>query len=204
MGCCEQGVRKSRQRVEGEDSIVTDRRLTRISKAMSLILRHKPEQFDVLLDPEGYAPLGEIVRAVRSLIPDATEHDLMQVVATIEPDKRRFALSDGDIRANYGHSLMQRIAHQPALPPSILLHGTSEPALGSILQEGIRPMRRQYVHLTTNADLAARVGSRHGSVRVLKVDAESASAAGIAFYRANESFWLADAVPAQFVSSLQA
>ena len=61
-------------------------------------------------------------------------------------------------------------------------------------------MRRQYIHLTTSYELAARIGSRHGKVRVLEVDAFRAHAAGVAFYRANESFWLADFVPAEFVS----
>jgi putative RNA 2'-phosphotransferase len=60
-------------------------------------------------------------------------------------------------------------------------------------------MRRQYVHLTTNPDLAARVGGRHGTVQVLEVEALRASKAGVAFYRANESFWLTDFVAPEFV-----
>jgi putative RNA 2'-phosphotransferase len=176
-----------------------DPRLIRLSKLMSLILRHKPEDFGVVLDAEGYAPIDEIVRAVASRMPDASEEDLMRVVETIEPDKRRFSVSERDIRANYGHSIAERIVQSPAVPPAMLLHGTSERAVDNILSGGIRPMRRQYVHLTTSADLAARIGLRHGSVCVLTVDASRAHEAGIAFYRANEAFWLADHVPAEFV-----
>src|SRR5690349_15659133 len=44
---------------------MSDPRLVRVSKLMSLILRHKPEQFEVILDPEGYAPVQDLVRALR-------------------------------------------------------------------------------------------------------------------------------------------
>jgi putative RNA 2'-phosphotransferase len=181
--------------------MMPDGRLIAISKLLSLILRHKPEQFGVVLDAEGYAPIADVLSAVRSQRPDVTERDLVSVVETIEPDKRRFTLCDGDMRANYGHSLDQRIAHHAQTPPAVLWHGTHANAVASILANGIRPMRRQYVHLTTNIDLAVRVGARRGPPHVLQIDALRAHAEGVAFYRANESFWLADLVPARFVSS---
>lgn len=176
-------------------------RLVSISKVLSLILRHKPEQFGVVLDAEGYALIDDVLAAVRVRIPDVTERDLTAVVETIEPDKRRFTLAEDEIRANYGHSLRERIQHEVQVPPAILWHGTTENAAPVILSDGIRPMRRQYVHLTTDLDLAARIGARRGSACLLKVDALRAHAGGVSFYRANESFWLADLVPARFVSS---
>jgi putative RNA 2'-phosphotransferase len=178
---------------------MSDARLIRISRLMSLILRHKPEQFGIVLDAEGYARLDEVVRSLRVSVADVSEEDLRRVVESIEPDKARFAIVGQDIRANYGHSIGERIAQQRVVPPDLLLHGTSESAVKNILRDGIRPMRRQYVHLTTSRELATRVGSRHGKVCVLEVDGLRAHAAGVAFYRANESFWLADFVPAEFV-----
>ena len=180
---------------------MADARLIRISKLMSLILRHKPEQFDVLLDPEGYAPVDDLLRALRESIHDASIDDVRRVVETIEPDKTRFSISGSDIRANYGHSLSERISQPRVVPPEVLLHGTSEKAVRIIRHDGIRPMRRQYVHLTTNPDLAVRVGGRHGNACVLEIDALRAYEAGVAFYRANESFWLADVVPPEFIRS---
>ena len=61
-------------------------------------------------------------------------------------------------------------------------------------------MKRQYVHLTTDGVLAARIGARHGVVQLLAIDASAAHAAGIAFYRANEAFWLAERIPKQYLS----
>lgn len=178
---------------------MTDRRLVGISKALSLILRHEPQRFGLVLDPEGYAPLEDVLHALRTRVPGASEQDIEAVIREVEPDKCRFTLSEGEIRANYGHSTAEKIVHEPALPPAVLLHGTSENAVRVILQQGIRPMRRQYVHLTTSGELAARVGSRHGKVRVLTVDSAAAHAAGIVFFRANESFWLAHWIPPVYI-----
>ena len=175
------------------------KRLIQVSKLMSLILRHKPDQFGVLLDPEGFAPIDEVVCALRTSIPDASSDDLRSVVKFIEPDKARFSISGTDIRANYGHSLAERVNQAREAPPSILLHGTSELVAEAIRREGIRPMGRQYVHLTTSRGLAVKVGGRHGKSCVLEVDACLASNQGIAFYRANDSFWLADFVPPQVI-----
>jgi putative RNA 2'-phosphotransferase len=180
--------------------MITGQQLVRLSKLMSLILRHQPEQFGVTLDAEGYAAIADVLAAVRDRMPQVTVADLHTVVTTLEPDKRRFSMLTDEIRANYGHSLAERIVHQPATPPAVLLHGTSQPAVTAILAAGILPMRRQYVHLTTDAQLAARIGRRHGAACILAVDAARAAAGGVLFYRANESFWLADAVPAWYVT----
>ena len=180
---------------------MSNTRLVSISKLLSLILRHKPEQFGVVLDAEGYASIEEVLAAIKSRMPNVTERDLVAIVDSVEPDKRRFTMEKSEIRANYGHSLRERISHEVQVPPPVLWHGTNESAVSSILEAGIRPMQRQYVHLTTDIDLAVRVGGRRGRACVLKVDAERAHAEGVAFYRANEMFWLADVVPARFVSS---
>jgi putative RNA 2'-phosphotransferase len=178
---------------------LTKQRLVPISKLMSLVLRHDPTTFGLTLDAEGFTSLEELLAALRTRLPDTSAADIVAVVETIEPDKRRFSIVDDEIRANYGHSLAERVAQQRAEPPALLLHGTTEAAVPKILAEGLSPMRRQYVHMTVSPALAAKVGSRHGKPLLLEVDARAAHEAGIAFYRANENFWLADAVPARFV-----
>jgi len=178
---------------------MTDRRLIQISKLLSLMLRHQPEQFSLTLDAEGFAPIEDVLTALQSRLPGASADDILAVVATIEPDKRRFSIEDGEIRANYGHSLEERIKQQVATPPALLLHGTTESAALRILKEGLTPMRRQYVHMTVNRELALRVGARRGKPALLMIDAAAAHDTGVAFYRANDSFWLADSVPAKFI-----
>ncbi len=61
-------------------------------------------------------------------------------------------------------------------------------------------MARQYVHLTEDRALALKVGSRHGKPRLIQVDAPRAPAEGVVFYKANRSFWLADAVSERYLT----
>lgn len=182
---------------------MVERRLIHLSKTMSLMLRHEPERFGIVLDPEGFASLDEVVAALAAENPGTSVEDVKEVVETIEPDKQRFSIVDGEIRANYGHSLSDRIVHEPAAPPAVLYHGTAERFVEAIRRLGLKPMRRQYVHLTIDAGLARRVGGRHGKPQVLRVDAAAAHAEGVRFYRANERFWLADEVQSRFVGAIE-
>jgi putative RNA 2'-phosphotransferase len=175
-------------------------RLVRISKLLALILRHRPDQFGIVLDGEGYADLREVLAAVQTRLPGATLADLTMVVREVEPEKSRYRIEDGGIRANYGHSLAGRIAQEPGVPPALLWHGTPDHALEAIARQGLLPMRRQYVHLTTSRELATRIGARHGAPRTLKVDAARAHADGLVFYWANDAFWLSGHIPPGYIT----
>ena len=179
-------------------------RLVQLSKFLSLMLRHEPAKFGLVLDPEGFVPLADAMLAINRQFPQATSADVVAVVGTIEPDKQRFTIVEGDIRANYGHSLAERVAQAAMQPPQVLIHGTNERAVGTILRDGLRPMKRQYVHMTPDAALAELVGARRGKPVLISVDAHAAHLAGVVFYRANDSFWLADAIPASYLRLLPA
>lgn len=174
--------------------------LKTVSKLLSLILRHESERFGVTLDAEGYTLLEDVLRAVRTSLPETRLEDILDVVRTVEPAKQRFSVVGDEIRANYGHTLALRIQHEVATPPPELFHGTHQGVVEAVLVSGLRPMARQYVHLTPNRTLARAVGGRRGRPVILRVDTTAAAAAGVVFYRANPSFWLADCVPAAFLS----
>jgi putative RNA 2'-phosphotransferase len=172
-------------------------RLSRLSRQLSRLLRHAAPQEGLVLDPQGHAPLDEVLLLLARHCPGVTREEVLAVVRTVEPEKQRFSLdADGWIRANYGHSLPERVRHPVADPPAVLYHGTTQAALALILREGLRPMQRQYVHLTTDRDLARRVGGRRGAPALVRVDSAQALGAGVVFYRANPVFWLSDGLPA--------
>ena len=94
----------------------------------------------------------------------------------------------------------QPIRYEPCVPPPLLYHGTSPGALEAIRREGLQPMERQYVHLSPDTETAIRVGDRHDDRPVvLTVRAADAHAAGIAFYRAEETVYLAKCIPVEFL-----
>jgi putative RNA 2'-phosphotransferase len=179
---------------------MNDDLLKRISKHMSWVLRHQADQLGLDIDPEGFVRLEELLTHVRQAIPEATETMVRTVVDTVEPQKQRFSIVDDCIRANYGHSIEPRIAYPAVRPPTVLYHGTSEKTKDNILMEGLRPMNRQFVHLTVDIGLARQVGSRHGKPCVILVDAERAWSDGVAFHHANRGFWLVAALPPQYLS----
>ena len=179
------------------------RRLVKLSKFLALILRHQPERFGLALDEEGWASLTEVMEILRGL-PNfrwATRADVQAVVEGDTGDeKRRFQVEGHRIRARYGHSLAQPIHYEPCVPPATLYHGTSPDALEAIRREGLRPMERQYVHLSPDEETAIRVGVRHASRPVvLTVRAAAAHASGIEFYQADEAVYLVRHVPAEFL-----
>ena len=179
------------------------RRLVKLSKFLSLILRHQPERFALALDEEGWASLAEVLEILKGL-PNfrwATRADVMGIVAEGTGDeKRRFEVVDGRIRACYGHSMAQPITYEPCTPPAVLYHGTSPEALDAIRREGLRPMARQYVHLAPDAETAVAVGARHdANPVVLTVRAGDAHAAGVVFYQAGEVVFLTKHVPPEFL-----
>jgi putative RNA 2'-phosphotransferase len=169
--------------------------LKRVSKQMALLLRHAPDRAGLILDPEGFVRTEDLVGALQSAIPEVDEAVVHAVVELVEPHKQRYSIVDDCVRANYGHSTAGRIEHAPAIPPDVLFHGTSIGTMPMILENGLRPMGRQYVHLTPDRKLAASVGARHGRPCLIRVDSGSAHAAGVVFFKANFTFWLAVAVP---------
>lgn len=127
-----------------------------------------------------------------------TEADLVHL--NDEAEKRRFEISDGRIRALYGHSLPGRIDRPVETPPPVLYHGTPARSVAAILRDGLLPMRRQYVHLSEDQETAMRVGARRvGRTVILEIDAAAAAGDGIRFRHGNEDTWLADAIPARFI-----
>lgn len=94
-----------------------------------------------------------------------------------------------------------RIARVPAQPPQTLFHGTSPEAAQVIRGQGLRPMGRQFVHLSADRGTAYAVGSRKAPHPIiLAIDAQAAAAQGVSFYAGNDKVWLADHVPGAFIA----
>ena len=137
-----------------------DERL-RLSRTLTYLLRHCPDEFGLELDDEGFVPVPELLESLRERlgwIQPTVEH-LEEVIR--DSDKARLEMCEGKIRARYGHSVPLRLHYEPAEPPEFLWHGTSRPAAHAIRRHGLRPMGRQYVHLSVDESSARGVGERH-------------------------------------------
>lgn len=175
-----------------------------LSREVSYALRHAPWKYELELDEQGFVPVSQLLDALnesKAREREVTEGDLAEMISLSE--KKRHEIVDGRIRALYGHTTPQKIEKTAAEPPAVLYHGTAHRFLDAILSEGLKPMTRQYVHLSADVDTAADVGSRRDPEPViLTVDARLAAREGLRFYIGNDKVWLADRVPAKYLGIL--
>lgn len=176
-----------------------DPQLVRISKFLSLILRHKPQKYGLTLDPHGWAQIDEVIRAANRAGIPLTYPLLQQVVA--ENDKQRFAISEDGraIRARQGHSIPVDLELAPREPPAQLYHGTAERFLPSIRAQGLVRRSRQFVHLSPDVQTATAVGKRHGTPVVLTVNSGAMYRDGFSFYLSENGIWLVESVPVKYL-----
>ena len=176
-------------------------RVVDLSKAVAYALRHEPWLFELELDAQGWTSLDALVAGLRRerRWDTLTVDDVEAMVRSAT--KRRYEIHEGRIRALYGHSVPGRLDVVRGIPPVELYHGTSPTAAEVIRTSGLRPMGRQYVHLSVDVATARAVGRRKAARPViLTVAAGEAAAKGVVFYAGNEKVWLADEVPPEFIT----
>ena len=171
----------------------------KISKFLSLVLRHDPGSIGIQLDPQGWTDCGQLIEAACRKGVRLDHARLVEIVRS--SDKQRFALNDDQtrIRANQGHSVEVDLALTPVDPPAVLFHGTVDKFISSIRKTGIEKGQRHHVHLSPDIDTAAKVGERRGKPVILKVDAKRMHESGRDFFLSGNGVWLTDHVPAEFV-----
>lgn len=180
---------------------MTDKERVKVSKLLSLGLRHQPDAIGIKLDKNGWADVSAVIAGMRTKGYTVSQADIRDVVET--SDKKRFALSDDGrkIRANQGHSVKEvDLELQPAAPPAVLYHGTPRRNVGGIFAEGLKKGSRQHVHLSVDTATAQKVGDRRRDETVIfRVDATQAHADGLVFFVSANGVWLTDAVPAKYL-----
>lgn len=185
------------------------RHLVQVSRRLAMVLRHRPEVVGIALDEQGWVRVDVLLEALRCQGSEVSRADLDAVVAG--NDKRRFALQDRAdgawIRASQGHSARVGVdlGLIPVEPPAELYHGTATKNQASIEAAGLRPGRRQHVHLSPDIETATRVGRRHSAdVLIFEVAAAALAASGHPFYLSANGVWLTDAVPPAHLIALTA
>lgn len=167
-----------------------------LSREISYALRHAPEEYGLVLDERGWTSVDALLSALhrQARYAKLTEADIEGMMNRSE--KKRHELAGGRIRALYGHSVAAKIEKEQERPPAVLYHGTARRFLPAIREQGLKPMKRQYVHLAEDPAIAVDAGGRRDDKPMLLcIDAAAAWERGIGFYRGGQQIWLADAVP---------
>ncbi len=175
--------------------------LLRTSRFLSLVLRHKPEAGGVALDEHGWADVEELLRGFSKRHP-LTMVQLEEIVRT--DDKQRYSFNNDKtkIRANQGHSIPVDVELAECEPPELLYHGTGEKYFDSIMESGLLPKSRLYVHLSKDIETAKSVGARHGTPAVFTVMSGKMFKDGYLFYCSSNGVWLTKHVPTKYLMVL--
>lgn len=172
--------------------------LTKVSKYISLILRHKPETIGISLDKHGWANVNDLIKGINKTYKLNMEM-LEEIVET--DDKQRYSFNEDKtkIRANQGHSINVDVELEEAVPPQYLYHGTATKYMDSIWKDGLIPKSRLYVHLSADENTAIDVGKRHGKPMVFCVRSKCMYDQGFKFYKSTNGVWLTKRVPVEFL-----
>ncbi|HEU5427683.1 MAG TPA: RNA 2'-phosphotransferase [Actinocrinis sp.] len=178
---------------------MSDKQLVRLSKWISLRLRHDPAGIGLAVDSAGWAAVDDLIAASARRGVRFDRAALQTVVD--QNNKRRFEFDETGtrIRARQGHSIDVQLGYADAAPPDLLYHGTADRFLAEIRLSGLLPMSRHDVHLSADLATARAVGARHGRPIVLSVDAAAMAAHGYTFRVTGNGVWLTATVPPQYL-----
>lgn len=175
--------------------------LTKTSKFIALILRHKPDAANLTLDTEGWTPVKDLLVGLAANGHKISRDDLETLVSNDTKGRYSFSADSTKIRANQGHSTQDvELSFEECVPPDVLYHGTVAANLDPIMSKGLLKMKRHHVHLSSDTDTAKTVGGRRGKPVVLTIDTKTMHADGYVFYKSANGVWLTDHVPSKYFS----
>jgi len=169
----------------------------KVSKYMSYLLRHNPQ--NLKLDTQGFVDLNEFLLKLRERY-GIDKQFVEEIVA--QGDRKRFEIVGNRIRALYGHSIGVDVGLEEDRLVEVLYHGTTLESASNILQDGLKPMKRRWVHLSPTKEMAIEVGRRRTSKPVvLVVDLKEARKSGLKVFKATEGVYVCHEVPPEFIKS---
>jgi len=168
------------------------------SKYLSLLLRHKPEKENLILDNYGWCDVNLLLTNLNITI---TELD--NIVSENNKKRFRYDNTKSKIKASQGHSIPILDDFKQRTPPSVLYHGTTIDNKKKILKDGLKKMGRNHVHLTDDLATAKSVGMRYAKYQnklvIYEINAKQMDKLGYNFYISDNNVWLTESVPAIFL-----
>ena len=168
---------------------------SKVSRYMSYLLRHNPE--GLKMDRYGFVDLDDLCRKLEERF---SIHKSFIYRIVKKSEKKRFEIIGDKIRALYGHTIPVEIELKEDKNMKVFYHGTTSEVVSKILESGLKPMRRLWVHLSPSVEMAREVGLRRTRKPIiLKINAEAARKDGIKFYKATDKVYLCSFVPPKYI-----
>jgi len=167
--------------------------LKQLSKFLSYILGHKPTEFGLVPDRDGFVKIKEFLKAVRE--EDGLKYirrsDIDEILITIFNPP--IEIKDNYIRAKHRDNLPR---HDPAQTlPKLLYTCVRRKAYPFVLDKGILSMGFSHVILSSNSEMAERIGKRKDRMPVLlTVQTRKSLEKGTLFYEVGDTLFLAESI----------
>ena len=169
------------------------KKLKQLSKLLSYVLGHKPAEFGLVPDRDGFVKIKEFLKAV-------SEEEGLRYIRRSHIDEILMTLSHPpiEIKDNY-----IRATHRDKLPkhnptqtlPKLLYTCVRRKAYPFVLNKGIFPMGYSRVILSSVPEMAERMGKRKDRTPVLlTVQTRKSLEKGTLFYEAGDTLYLADSI----------
>jgi len=180
---------------------MSDEESINLGKTTAGVLRHFPDKYSLEMDERGWIDLEHFVKVLRNRQKRfhwLRKYHVKALAATDE--KGRYQHEDGYIRATYGHSVEVDLDLSTEDIPDTLYAPTTEKESELLLEGGIRPSDRTYVHLSDTYDSAVEAGAyRSDEPVILKVDAESMMDDENEIMRAGKGVYLTEEVEPEYL-----
>ena len=166
----------------------------RLAKLLDYILARRPDEFGLVTDSDGYIKIKELLKALSEEegLSYVRRAQLDEILLTL-PDPS-FEISDNSIRSKFRDQLPQHTYAQD--PPKLLYTCVRRKAYPHVTEKGIQPTGYSRVILSSNLNLAQRMGSRiDRSAVLLTVQVQHCLDKGVVFFKAGDTLFLADFIP---------
>jgi putative RNA 2'-phosphotransferase len=174
------------------------RQLENLARMLAYLLCHRPDEFGLVLDPDGFVPVKTLLRTLL-LEPGwgfVRRHHLEQVVGLVAP--AALEISGEQIRCLQGAPQLRRPPGE--MPPPLLYLAITPKAHPRVFDEGLKPPPGQELLLATTKEIALKLGRRRTPQPVLvTIQAQAAARKGVTFQGYGEALFLAPALPREFL-----
>jgi putative RNA 2'-phosphotransferase len=174
------------------------RQLENLAKMLTYLLCHRPDEFGLVLDPEGFVPVKQLLQALTGEPGwgHVRRHHLEQLAGLLHPP--RFEMAADRIRGLIpGPADLRRSGNDP--PP--LLYLAITPKIHErVFESGLKAPPGQELLLAITPEMALKLGRRRSPEPVLvTVQALAASREGVIFQHYGPDFCLAQEIPRKFL-----
>ena len=174
------------------------RQLEDLAKVLTFLLCHRPDEFGLVLDREGFISVKQLLQALAGEpgFAHVRRHHLEQLAGLMQPP--RFELAGDRIRGLT--PAPANLRRTGVTPPALLYIAISPKAHERVFESGLKAPGERELVLAHTKELALKLGRRRSPDPVMvTVQAQAASRAGVAMENYGEELCLAREIPREFL-----